>query len=281
VQYKECLGLQYIAEHHENLGHIMVFFNVTGAIAGCNLEAEVSPLSGDDELLVVTCRSKATCPVRLPARSIPGKKEVKVQRGHFELQLRTVPPVTPEDSEHTALFDAAALVKYSPTSFICSSCSLPLVQSARVTEYKDLPSEHWEELVDAWMCHADQKLHDQVIKYATNGFWPRDGQALVGGSYIMFENRSVMEGNLRPVDKTKVSVQAVPSLPRNLHWIRVQRRSTLGHFLPTASCLYIRPPVLHISEPSLVSRYRRIACVGYAQREQVIRHFWPIQDARD
>jgi ubiquitin-protein ligase E3 D len=208
--YLVGLELQYIAEHHENLQHIMVFFNVTGSIAGLNLEAKISSWSENEERMVVSCGSMASLPAPLPARSVVGKREIKVQHSHFELKLPTIPSASLEGSEpvQTTLFDAAALKRYSPTSFICSSCSLPLVQSTRVTEYTDLPSEHWEELVDAWMCHTDQKLHEHVVKHASKGFWPTDGQAFVGGSYIMFEGGAVVEDNLRLVEKTKVSVQS-------------------------------------------------------------------------
>lgn len=190
----------------------MVFFNVTGSLAGHNLEAEVYSGTETADRLVLTCGSRTTSPVRLPARLAPGKKEVKVQSGHFELKLPTIPSSASEYLEpaHTSLFDATALEQCAPTSFICSSCSLPLVQSTRVTEYKDLPSEHWEELVDAWMCHTDQKLHEHVVKHASNGFWPMDGQALVGGSYIVFEKGAVVEGNLVQTEKDTVSTSFSP-----------------------------------------------------------------------
>ena len=65
-------------------------------------------------------------------------------------------------------------------AFICASCSLPLVHAAKVARYRDLPSEHWAELVDAWMCHADLKLHEQVRRGSKEGFWPAEGGRLWG-----------------------------------------------------------------------------------------------------
>jgi hypothetical protein len=193
----------------------MVFFNVTGALAGHNLESEVYSSGIESaERLVITSGSRTTPPVSLPARLIAGKKEVRVQSGHFELKLPTTPSTSLEAPEpaHSSLFDATTLTESSPTTFICSSCSLPLVQSTRVSQYKDLPSEHWEELVDAWMCHTDQKLHEHVMKHASNGFWPMKGQALVGGSYIVFEKNSIVESNLRPTDTKPVSSCTILSL---------------------------------------------------------------------
>jgi len=66
-----------------------------------------------------------------------------------------------------------------------------------------LPSEHWEELVEAWMCHSDQKLHEHVVKHGKRGFWPKEGEALVGGSYILFEESVVHSNNLNASGKPK------------------------------------------------------------------------------
>jgi len=65
------------------------------------------------------------------------------------------------------------------------------------------PSEHWQELIDAWMCHPDQKLHEHVVKHGKMGFWPQPDQALVGGSYILFEAACISKANLYVVEATK------------------------------------------------------------------------------
>jgi hypothetical protein len=53
------------------------------------------------------------------------------------------------------------------------------------------------------MCHTDQTLNAQVARHA-KGFWPQSGQALVGGSYILFDKSATVGANLRPVEKPKV-----------------------------------------------------------------------------
>jgi ubiquitin-protein ligase E3 D len=132
-----------------------------------------------------------------------------VQGDHYEIKLSTLSAseTSPRSSpiESVPLLDATQLSRASPTSFICASCSLPLVQSSTITQYRDLPSEHWQELVDAWMCHSDQKLHEHVSR-CSQGFWPEAGQALVGGSYILFEQSAVARNNLCLSDQSKVSV---------------------------------------------------------------------------
>ncbi|KAF8649191.1 hypothetical protein AX16_005989 [Volvariella volvacea WC 439] len=158
-------------------------------------------------------------PLSLPGKTAPGKKAVMVQNGHYELKLPTVssaldqyqhhhvagtlnpnPPRSHLEEPPAALLDATQLTELSPTSFVCIYCSLPLVHSGsgsgKIDEYKDLPSEHWQELIDAWMCHADQKLHEHVARHGRSGFWPAPGQAYVGGSYILFEGSAVASYNL-------------------------------------------------------------------------------------
>lgn len=199
------LELSYVAEHHESLQHVMVFLNVTGATQGVDLEVNVHSGADNVERFIVLSGSKATLPSPLPARVSPGKPTINVQRGHFELKLQTVGTPEPPSPPAVEMYDATALSKAMPTTFICSSCSLPLVQSTKVKEYKDLPSEHWEEFVDAWMCHSDQKLHKEVMENAKRGFWPKDGEALVGGSYIVFEDSSVVKTHIRQLEAREVS----------------------------------------------------------------------------
>ncbi|KAF8966601.1 HECT-like ubiquitin-conjugating enzyme-binding-domain-containing protein [Flammula alnicola] len=120
----------YVAENHENLHHILVFFTVTGTKVVADVQAEILP--------------------PFPDPSLDGGDHLVIN--------------------HT---------------------------------WRDLPSEHWEELVEAWMCHSDQKLHDQVQKYSKGGFWPSSGQGLVGGSYILFDESAMNENNLHVAKDSK------------------------------------------------------------------------------
>ncbi|KAF5371675.1 hypothetical protein D9758_003359 [Tetrapyrgos nigripes] len=221
---RTVFDVTYVAENQENLQHILVFFTVTGAQPGIDLEAEVQPSFSDTEnlaetgyRLVIKSGPNTSLPLILPGRVAPGKKEIKVQSGHFEIKLPTLsspstsnfnpdPFAEPEpqrEPEASPLLDATQLTSTSPTSFICASCSLPLVQSAKISQYNDLPSEHWEELVDAWMCHSSQKLNEDVAKRGKNGFWPDPGQALVGGSYILFEESAMAKDNFNIPEDSK------------------------------------------------------------------------------
>ncbi|KAJ7185451.1 HECT-like ubiquitin-conjugating enzyme-binding-domain-containing protein [Mycena filopes] len=210
IAESEAFSVTYVAEHHENLQHILVFLTVKGATPGVDIEAEVLPSGGDadsnagGDYLVVKSGPNTSLPLCLPGRTTPGKKPIKVQGSHYELKLTTLPTTASSETYSAPLLDATQLATANPTSFICASCSLPLIQSSKVQTYKDLPSDHWEELVDAWMCHTDQKLNERVMKHGKSGFWPEAGQALVGGSYILFAEESMVKHHLSPADSTKV-----------------------------------------------------------------------------
>lgn len=200
--------VHYVAENHDNLHRLLVFLTVTGAVPGVDIEAEVLPSLSDDsfagsERLTVKSGPYTSLPLILPAHVAPGKQDIKVQSGHYEIKLPTLPSIA-VSPDPAPLLGASQLTLESPTSFICASCSLPLVQSSRIDHYRDLPSDHWQELIDTWMCHPDQKLNREVSKHG-KGFWPEHGQALVGGSYILFDEYSITKNNLCPDDQSKVS----------------------------------------------------------------------------
>ncbi|KAF8636931.1 hypothetical protein AX17_003182 [Amanita inopinata Kibby_2008] len=206
---KVDFDVAYVAENHENLRHILLFLQVTGATPGVDIEVEIPPsdtLKECGDYFIVKSGSRISAPQPLPGCVPRGKKEVKVQNGHFEIKIPTVQPPQPlltSDESRLPLLDASQLMSSMPACFICASCSLPVVQSSNILDYKDLPSEHWQELVEAWMCHPDQKLHAHIAERSKRGFWPRPHQALVGGSYILFEDASLSKVNLYVAQEIK------------------------------------------------------------------------------
>jgi hypothetical protein len=78
--------------------------------------------------------------------------------------------------------------------------------SPPVFSYSDLPSEYWDELVEAWMCHSDQKLSKEVIQKgkgssSQEGWTPSSPtQVLVGGSYILVSEAVVITSSISTND---------------------------------------------------------------------------------
>ncbi|KAI5118543.1 hypothetical protein M0805_008484 [Coniferiporia weirii] len=270
------LTVRYVAEHHENLNHVLVFLGVDeGMVPGVDLEADVLPCVGDPALgdkLVLRCGSSISAPLSLPVPVSAGKANIRVQGGHYEIKFPIPVPSSPpcryqpshrdpvdaNGDQVGQLLDATRITEMEPTSFICASCSSALIQpqSAGVPyrlTYQDLPSEHWAELLEAWMCHQDQKLADRVAQHS-RGFWPKPGQAFVGGSYLLFDESVVVQSNLRILESNKGD-----------EWRRVQCicGAIVGRCQPhstndeTASSVYRIPkyalrPVSLTAEPSRV-----------------------------
>lgn len=246
-----ALVVRYVAEHHESLHHVLVFLGVDeGIVPGHDLEAEVlagSPNNAHGNKLLLKCELNVSAPLILPVPVMAGRADVRVQIGHYEIRLPTATPTADdvtrlyhdtalihsnESVSRPNLLTAAEITSMKPASFICSSCSLALVQqhTSMGTEgnvnglvYLDLPSEYWTELIEAWLCHHDQKLHEQVAKHA-RGFWPNSNQVLVGGSYILFNESAIVRTNLRITSTPKVSL--LVSTVSFIHYGR-KRRSSL------------------------------------------------------
>jgi hypothetical protein len=196
--------------------------------------ADPSTPSETGDRILVKHKANWSTPLFLPTPVLLGKFTVECSGEHYEIKLATpatsdpTAGVAPQsdtgaNENAAATLDAAHLTSIAP-SFICASCSLPFVQSSNVStakpqspfadsveaaaevegvgalSYRDLPSEHWAELLDAWMCHHDQKLADRIAQTAKEGFWPARGECLVGGSYLLLEEGSVVVMNLRETD---------------------------------------------------------------------------------
>lgn len=207
--------------------------------------ADPSTPSETGDRILVKHKANWSTPLLMPTPVLLGKFTVECSGEHYEIKLPTptasnstvlsqsdaTASVGPNENA-AATLDAAHLTSIAPSSFICASCSLPFIQStsnsstapkaqspfADSTEaevgtlsYRDLPSEHWAELLDAWMCHHDQKLADRMAQSAKEGFWPAMGECLVGGSYLLLEESSVVCVNLCEMDTVVCLVSSSPS----------------------------------------------------------------------
>ncbi|KAN0084280.1 HECT-like Ubiquitin-conjugating enzyme (E2)-binding domain containing protein [Tylopilus felleus] len=208
-----ALDIAYVAEHHETLKHVLLFIAhaspSSAALSGLPL-AEVLPSTSTGthgDFLFLRLGGTPSPPLALPVPVVPGSKSVLSRSGHWEIKAMCYQSgAPPKESEDVALLPAPELASLSPSSYMCASCSLPLVP-APPTRYRDLPSEHWEELIDAWMCHPEGQtlaktgMHgsDGNGKGSSFGFWPTRDEALVGGSYILFDAQAVAGGNIKCV----------------------------------------------------------------------------------
>ncbi|KAG2135840.1 hypothetical protein DEU56DRAFT_981029 [Suillus clintonianus] len=152
-----ALDVSYVAEYHETLKH-----------------AEVLPTSSsgtDGDWLVIRSSWASSPPLSLPVRVAPGKKDAQSRQGHYELKIGIANSQAARSSspdEPTPLVSAEQLVSLKPTSWSCISCSLPLVHIPKLIKYRDLPSEHWEELVDSWIRRRAKLSLDVATSFSSN-----------------------------------------------------------------------------------------------------------------
>ncbi|KAF8549610.1 hypothetical protein OG21DRAFT_1469812 [Imleria badia] len=217
-----ALDIAYVAEHHETLKHVLLFIaraSPSSSVLGGVPLAEVLPSTSSathGDCLFLRLGGTPSPPLALPVPVVPGSKSVLSRSGHWEVKAicyQNGGP--PKESEDVALLPASELASLSPSSYTCSSCSLPLVP-APPTQYRDLPSEHWEELIDAWMCHPEGQTLAKTGMHGNNGngkgssfgFWPTPDEALVGGSYVLFDAQAVAGGNIKCVG-VEVSTRSI------------------------------------------------------------------------
>ena len=220
TQFTVGLDITYVAEYQENLHNVYVMLRLGGTDLPMDIEVEILPTTGvpigmGDRLLV---KVGASCspPLSLPVPVQLGRQSVRAVDESFEFRV-LVPnnTLTSESSSTTmtsSLMDASQLEQLKPQTFTCSSCSLPLVQSSRIEEFKDLPSEYWSELLDAWMCHQDQQLSERLVSHGSNGLWPEGKQCLIGGSYLLFDDAVVVGNSLR-ISEEEIKVRLAPTPP--------------------------------------------------------------------
>ncbi|GAA6027295.1 hypothetical protein JCM8097_002568 [Rhodosporidiobolus ruineniae] len=195
----------WIAEESRNLGTLVItFWSRSSSIYRPDDEFEIVSVDAES-VLVAPVRGGPASRLSLPCRVIPQQAKVVTTPGSsstttmHEVKLVTIdasPTKSRADLEvHTPL-SADELRRCLPSAFRCSTCDAELVDSSSVTKYNALPSEHWAELLDAWMCHQDQELSADLIAKG-KGIKPRPDEGLVGTSYVLLP-REVMKGWTTP-----------------------------------------------------------------------------------
>lgn len=154
---------------------------------------------------------------RLPAPCI-SLDTVLLQRNVLTCTFKTAPSSSPSSSLQsqfpppppTETMSAAEFTTYPPVGLSCARCgcsilSLELSSSTPAPaqrEYTPLPSEHWAELIEAWMCHAPETLTTDIVhRYGTDGFKPNhESQVLVGHHYLILQPPKIQPQGLTLVD---------------------------------------------------------------------------------
>lgn len=247
-------NLSYVAEHQENLQVVQVLLSIPQTVdwSAFTAETDVSGLTGPMGQAMVALKSSAggqTACLDLPTPVTAWQRIVlKDLPSPTEFKLRAERSATAHapalNMVITHALSAPELRRMQPTALACQACDRELADLSTVSStgqwergagFKDLPSEHWAEMLEAWMCHADDGFTNQLTERTKDGFWPVEGTVLVGGSYMLVDANDTCQQNLRIDGKVSVSdsvhLSSPPGLKRrpSLHLIGGRIRITQRH----------------------------------------------------
>ncbi|KAG0093924.1 hypothetical protein BGZ92_000039 [Podila epicladia] len=208
--------VSYYAEYHSNINAITLSLKVPPS----GLTCKITPDALD---LIPASQTSSDQPhhVALPSRVFPTKTTLdpsSAQSPLLTLKLAAVPSMTsPSTNSLTTLGKSEFPPAPLPASLLqglnnlaCGCCGQPLLATQEnsnvgpIQRVVDLPSEHWQELVDCWMCHEED-----FTELREGDLGARSGQALVGGTYLLIHAENVnlsavvIEQDARIVDWTK------------------------------------------------------------------------------
>jgi hypothetical protein len=209
--------MSYAAEHQENLGLVQVMLHGIGASIKDDWTLETSSVTCDcDEAIVTSKRDAMTLRVSLPVPVYPNQSVPLVAEDlHLEAKLSAAPSSQNQSLKNiiTHALSASEVRSLRPSALCCAACDREVAdvslasregQYEAEAEFKDLPSEHWAEMMEVWMCHQDPAFTAQLAKRTEEGFWPSRGTVLIGGSYFLIDKDQVKRTNLHFED-SKVS----------------------------------------------------------------------------
>lgn len=173
-------------------------------------------LVSSDKKIVTVLHEGETVGIYLPTQ-ISGTADVT-----FPLDRRTEVSAKlhiEDQSELDQAIEAAAGVEapwsasdLAPESSIaCKSCSTPILQANAITQWKDLPSENWAELMDLWFCHKPHEHNhenhaDSMNAAEAKGFSANSKLTVTSGTGLL-DTLSLL---MYPMDCINVKVRSIP-----------------------------------------------------------------------
>lgn len=197
--------LGYVCEHQENLNQVTV------AVYGTPHPSEfaLDVVTTGEALVTSKTDSSLRLNVTLPTSVPLGQVASLLPReGFSEGRINALPTPSSALTLSTVITHALSaphLRQLAPRALCCTSCDREIAEFPSDIEFKDLPSEHWAEMLEAWMCHSDPAFTAHIAKQTKDGFWPTSNTVLIGGSYILVAGSDICESKLRLSEPTSVS----------------------------------------------------------------------------
>jgi hypothetical protein len=180
----------FYAELLSNIGSINLIILLTGYVTA-STQLVVPPNASEARLHHEGEIHKLTLPAN--ANPTPHELQIKFSPGQTNISCRlplASPPNPPEiDNENYAPWSAPELLVKSPASFCCRECGSDIISNSRISQWKDLPSGNWAEMMDFWHCHKPQEKGNQSNegKYSVfnRGFAHETGTGLIGQDHFL------------------------------------------------------------------------------------------------
>ncbi|CAO1624628.1 unnamed protein product [Parajaminaea phylloscopi] len=163
------------------------------------------------------------------------------QQDHFAMRLQCEPSTTAPSTlpcPAVEYLSAAQLATDRPSGLACSLCANTLIASHPQPKYMAMPSEHWEELIDSWMCHGDQLLNVSVTK-GREGIEEnkemKPDEVRVSENAVMWNAAQVIQGGLHDLSEEGSVALPASGLPKSLPARCAGCSTTVGTWIRTGT----------------------------------------------
>lgn len=146
-------------EHQSNIGRLTGIVHSTLPLN----EAPQCTVESGEKSAAVTVTHPECDPlvVDVPWPMQPGVFGARADGGAYIVSLSAARSTSSSLAGSTLWSRATAC---RPTSLACALCGSEVAHFDMPAYVRPLPADSWEELVDAWMCHGDQRLNRSVLQ---------------------------------------------------------------------------------------------------------------------
>ncbi|KAF9113627.1 hypothetical protein BGX27_001161 [Mortierella sp. AM989] len=224
--------LKYYVEYHSKINSITLSVQVPKSGLTCTIGSQAIDLIPSNRYgqdAVPTSQVQANR-IILPARVMPTRTTLdssSSQSSLLTLKLVALPsaPISSSSSSPLTTVSASefpsaplpAAQLHGLENLACGCCGNLLLKcdsntgqqgEGPIQRVVDLPSEHWQELVDCWMCHEED-----FTELREGDLGARLGQALVGGTYVLIHAMNV-EGDAVSIEDDACAIDWTKGIKR-------------------------------------------------------------------
>ena len=147
---------------------------------------------GESVSLYLPTQISGTANVTIPAEK---KKDLSLRLAIEDTSGMRLPP---GDKRAVAPWMAEEMTL--TTSLCCKACERVLLPTGKITQWQDLPSESWYEMLDYLHCHKHGENGDEepkALPETTNVFRARSGLGMIDNASFLFHHNDVSDTMVR------------------------------------------------------------------------------------